>query len=185
MISLLGDHLSAVILVVLEVTLLVVALLVAPRDRLPSSALAWILVIVAVPILGLLLFALIGHFKLPRMRRDRQRSMSDRIEELVRVVEHPIPGPDIPAWLTPIVGLNRAVGAFPLLDGNRARILPHFPEQMAELTAAVDRAQRTVHAEFYIVALDGATEPFFQALERAVSRGVTVRVLVDHLGSRR
>ena len=33
------------------------------------------------------------------------------------------------------------------------------------------------------MALDGTTRPFFAALERAVGRGVRVRLLVDHLGS--
>jgi cardiolipin synthase len=42
-----------------------------------------------------------------------------------------------------------------------------------------------VHVEFYILALDPTTTPFFDALERAVKRGVTVRVLMDHIQSMR
>jgi cardiolipin synthase len=38
--------------------------------------------------------------------------------------------------------------------------------------------------EFYIFALDTYTEPFFAALERAVRRDVSVRLLVDYMGSR-
>ena len=45
--------------------------------------------------------------------------------------------------------------------------------------------KKYVHVEFYIMSLDETTEPFFEALERAVKRGITVRVLLDHLASRR
>ena len=38
--------------------------------------------------------------------------------------------------------------------------------------------------EFYIAAWDEVTTPFFEALVAAAARGVTVRLLFDHLGSR-
>ncbi len=42
-----------------------------------------------------------------------------------------------------------------------------------------------MHVEFYILAWDVTSAPFFDALERAVQRGVTVRVLLDHIASLR
>ena len=183
MLDWLGGVLPAAVLIVLEVGLLVVALAVAPPDRRPSSALAWILLIVALPFVGLLLFALIGSPKLPKRRRDRQRSMNERIEDRARTVEHVTRTHGAPRWLAPIARLNRESGAMPLVDGNTAVLLPHFEGQLAALTEAVDAAERTAHIEFYILALDPTTRPFFDALERAIGRGVSVRVLVDHLGS--
>jgi cardiolipin synthase len=40
-----------------------------------------------------------------------------------------------------------------------------------------------VHVDFFIVAWDDTTRGFFSAMERAVARGVTVRLLADHLPS--
>ena len=40
-----------------------------------------------------------------------------------------------------------------------------------------------MHVEFFIVAWDDTTRGFFSAMERAVARGVTVRLLADHLPS--
>lgn len=173
-----------VVVVALEVALLVLALVIVPPDRRPGSAMAWILLIVVLPLLGLLLFAVIGSPRLPRGRRDRQRTMNDRIEERAREVEHVTRSHGAPAWLPAVARLNRETGALPLVDGNVARVLPHFEEQLAALVAAADGAQQYVHVEFYILALDDTTRPFFAALERAVARGVEVRVLLDHLGSR-
>jgi len=40
-----------------------------------------------------------------------------------------------------------------------------------------------VHVEYFIVAFDETTRGFFAAMERAVQRGVTVRLLMDHISS--
>ena len=178
-----SNVLPAGVLVLLEVVLLVVALIVAPRNRRPSSALAWILLIVVLPLVGLLLFAIIGSPKLPKARREKQQTMNERIEERARSVEHVSRTHGAPAWLPAVARLNRETGALPLVDGNAAHLLPHFDEQLAALIAAVDAAERYAHVEFYILALDDTTRPFYAALERAVQRGVEVRVMVDHMGS--
>ncbi len=51
------------------------------------------------------------------------------------------------------------------------------------MAAEVDTATTFVHVEFFIVAWDDTTRAFFAAMERAVARGVTVRLLADHLPS--
>ena len=165
--------------------LVVIALLVAPRNRRPSSALAWILLIGFVPVVGLVLFALIGSPKLPRGRREKQQSMTALITERSRILEDADPVPGMPVWLPSVARLNRAVGGMPLLEDNDAHLLTTFEEQLDALVAAVRGARRYLHVEFYILSLDATTAPFFEALDEAVQRGVTVRVLMDHLGSRK
>jgi cardiolipin synthase len=53
------------------------------------------------------------------------------------------------------------------------------------MTDEIARATKWVHAEFYILAFDKTTAPFFDAMEAAVKRGVTVRVLLDHIAGLR
>ena len=174
--------LPATATIVVEVVLLILALIIAPRNRRPSSALAWILLITVLPIIGVILFLLIGSPKLPRARQERQRSMNERIERAAHDLSNSTH--DVPNWLGAVVRLNQTVGALPLVEGNDARLLPHFQEQLDALVRVVDEARELVHVEFYILSLDETTRPFFRALEAAVGRGVTVRVLLDHLGSR-
>ncbi len=164
--------------------MVVVALVVAPRNRRPSSALAWILLISFLPVVGLLLFVLIGSSKLPRVRQQRQQSMDELITERTQALEHAPQLPGAPEWLPAVARLNRTVGAMPLLGANDARLLTSFDEQLDALVAAVRDARRYLHVEFYILSLDETTSPFFAALSDAVQRGVRVRVLFDHLGSR-
>lgn len=179
-----GSALPTAALLALETVLLVIALAVVPGNRRPSSALAWILAIVILPVIGIGLFALIGSPKLPKARRDKQRTMNERIEDVARSVDHLTANEDTPVWFPAIARLNRENGGMPLIDGNSARLLPHFDEQLAAVISAVDDATVSLQIEFYILSLDETTRPFFAALERAIARGIDVRVMLDHMGSR-
>ena len=52
------------------------------------------------------------------------------------------------------------------------------------MAVAVDAAERYVFCEFYILSVDQTTRPFFDSLEAAVQRGVSVHVLFDFIGSK-
>jgi cardiolipin synthase len=175
---------GAALLGAVLVVFAVVAVLVAPRSKQPSSALAWILVITFLPFLGLLLFLLIGSPKLPQRRREQQRGVNSLFTERSRRLGELAMRPGVTGWLLEVARLNRAVGAMPLIEGNSGRLFTDFDTQLDRLVQAADRARLFVHVEFFILSYDDQTARFFAALGRAVDRGVTVRVLVDHLGSR-
>ncbi len=173
-----------VVLAVLGLAVLFTALVVIPKDRRPSSATAWIITIFFVPVVGLVVFFFIGNPHLPRSRRVKQRSIDRLITQRTREFDldedDPSPGP---RWLDHVVRLNQNLGALPMLMGNQAVVETGYLESLQGMTADVDTAQEFVHVEFYILSLDPTTAPFFEALERAVQRGVVVRVLLDHIGS--
>jgi cardiolipin synthase len=162
----------------------VAALIWVPVNRRPSSATAWLMLIFLVPYLGWAIFLLIGNPKLPRARREKQRRANERIIERTAGMDLVPLGDPGPPWLASIVRLNRELGAMPLVTGNQATLIDDYDGAILAMAAAVDEATDYVHCESYILAYDDVTAPFFDALERAVQRGVTVRVLWDHIGSR-
>ncbi|WP_306419166.1 MULTISPECIES: cardiolipin synthase [Cellulomonas] len=175
------------LVVVLGVLVGLVAAALIADNRRPSAALGWVLAVVLVPYLGLVAFLAIGSPKLSRARREKQRRFD------ATVLQHttdraPLPltptDEQLPALRT-IHTMNRRLGAMPVLSGNAAELLEDYTGSLAAMVAEIDGAERFVHAEFYILALDETTEPVFAALERAVTRGVVVRVLFDHLASLR
>lgn len=172
------------ILVVVDLAFRVVAAAVVSNNRRPSSAVAWLLAIFFIPFLGLFAFLLIGSPKLSRKRRRKQRRISEVIYERTSGDAADMPD-DAPAWLAPVVRMNRTLGAMPMVDGTTARLETDYDASLAAMAAAVDDATDYVHAEFYILSSDETTDGFFTALERATARGVTVRVLFDHLASLR
>jgi cardiolipin synthase len=183
-----GIELSTILLVVaflVDFAIRVVAVIVVPRNRRPTSGMAWLLAIFLIPYLGALLFLLIGFRTLPKKRVEMQAEINQFILDSTAGMErvqrdHPWPG-----WLESVVALNRKLGAMPLVGDNRARLHGNYEETLAAMAADIDRATKYVHVEFYILSLDSTTAPFFDAMENAVKRGVTVRVLMDHIQSMR
>lgn len=166
-------------------TIAVASLIIVPRNRRPQSALAWLLLIYILPLIGFLLFLMLGSRRLPKRRRRQQDEINRYILETTVGMDRVSTDGDWPPWLKPIVELNRNLGAMPLVGGNAATVYTDYSESIAAMTDAVRGATRSVHVEFYILSIDDETEPFISALHDAVRRGVTVRVLYDHVASLR
>jgi cardiolipin synthase len=169
----------------LDLTIRVLAVVFVPKNRRPATAMAWLLTIFFVPYLGVLVFLLFGSSKLPKRRRSKQQTINRYIMNATEGIEEAIPTDLWPRWFASLAALNRSLGAMPLLSGNTARLFGEYDRSIAEMTAAVETAEHFVHVEFYILSLDPTTARFFDALEAAVQRGVTVRVLFDHIASLR
>ena len=162
----------------------VVALGIIPGNRKPSSAMAWLLLILLVPVAGFAVFLLLGSQKLGKARNAKQAEANAAIHERTAgaaTLPGTYPGP---AYVESVATLSRNLGALPAMDHNSAELFSDYAESVAAMTAMVDKAERFVHVQFYITAWDVMTGPFFDALVRATQREVKVRLLFDHLGSR-
>jgi cardiolipin synthase len=164
------------------------ALFVVPRNRRPSSATAWLMLIALQPLAGAALFLLIGNPKLSKRRRAQQRRADELIaERVVEAKRDPATTgyfqPPIPHAVEPIVRLTESLGGMPPCVGNTVELIDGYETAIGRMAMAIDAATMFVHAEFYIMAMDETTEVFFQALENAVRRGVIVRLLIDHVAS--
>jgi cardiolipin synthase A/B len=168
----------------------IAALFVVPRNRKPSSATAWLMLIFLAPIPGLLIFLLLGNPKLSRRRRAKQKTMDLYVAELIARLHaredlRPVIDPPVPPRYLPFIKLNDRLGGMPAFSGNHIELLADYDQTFVCIARDVDRARRFIHLEFYALVRDTSTEVVFTALERAAARGVKVRVLLDHLGSRR
>lgn len=173
----------AVVLLVGDFTIRVLSLVLISKNRRPQTALAWLLTIYLIPYFGIALFLLIGSFRLPKSRREKQAEINEHIYETTEGFDRVAATAPWPDWLQPIVELNRTLGAMPMVGGNSATLYHANEATLAAMIEEIDRATTTVHVEFYILALDPTTQPFFDALAAATARGVRVRVLLDHLGT--
>ncbi len=173
----------AVELVVVDLLLRLVAIVVVPRNRRPTSGMAWLLAIFFIPYVGIVLFLIIGSRRLPRARRRKQDEINRLITEIIVDSSRLHDGDAAPAWLSGVARLGHTMGALPLMGGNRATMSIDYHESISQIADAIDGAKRFVHVQFYILSYDHTTEPVFAALRRAVDRGIPVRVLLDHIAS--
>jgi cardiolipin synthase len=169
---------------IFDVIVRVAAIIIVPRNRRPTAAMAWLLAIYFIPIVGVFLFLLIGTPRPPRVRRRRQRAINEYIRKATAGLDFGTLRPDAPEWFTSLVNLNSNLGALPLSGDNEAHLISDYQESLDAMADSIRRATSYVHVEFYILQSDDSTDNFFRALEEVAARGVTVRVLLDHWANR-
>jgi cardiolipin synthase len=182
------DQLPAIvggILILLDWVIRIAALIIVPRDRKPTAAMAWLLAIFLIPFIGIILFLLIGDTKLPKKRRKRQEHLDRLIAERADAVVLESDRSDWPEWFSSLAKQNQTLGSMPAIAGNTATLIGDYQGSIDAMAAEIDTAQRFVHIEFFIVAKDVTTDGFFAAMERAVQRGVSVRLLADYISSKK
>jgi cardiolipin synthase len=140
------------------------------------------LLIFILPIVGVVFYLLIGNFRLPKKRRNEQA----RINGIIRAgVVQSDEDPTWPRWFQRVIQQNETLTSLPATPGNSASLIADYQASIDAMAAAIDEAKQWVHVEFYIVAWDDTTRGFFAAMERAVQRGVTVRLLADYIATRK
>ncbi|MGN6125685.1 MAG: cardiolipin synthase [Humibacter sp.] len=171
------------LLILADLAIRIAALIIVPRERKPTAAMAWLLAIFLIPFIGILLFLIIGNVKLPKKRMERQLEINRMIEAGAERSGLTVDTSAWPTWFATATEQNRVLGALPASDGSRAELFGDYQASIDRMAADIDLAEHFVHVEFFIVALDDTTRGFFAAMERAVQRGVTVRLLMDHISS--
>lgn len=171
---------------IIDYSIKLVAIGFVPENRRPSSSNAWLLVILALPYLGLPLFLSMGS---PYINQRRHRVQEAATQQIINVHKNVPDYPEGVVNLNPelasVIKLNRTLTAMPAVTGTNHGVHSNYEETIATMARAVDKAKHYVHVEIYIVAWDNTTDVFFRALARAVQRGVKVRLLLDHIGSRK
>lgn len=172
-------------LYLLDLTLKIVAIGTIPEGRRPSSSSAWLLLILFLPFIGFPLYWLFGSPYL----KGRRRKIQDQANRVIaqHMAEFPdLPkGASLPPGLSSVTRMNRRLTGLPVVTGTNEGLYGDAAQFFTAMAQTVDRAESYVHVEFYIVAWDDTTDVFFTSLVDAVQRGVKVRLLMDHLGSRK
>jgi cardiolipin synthase len=163
-----------------------IMLVVVPRQRKPTSAMAWLLVIFFQPWIGFVLYLLIGTMRLPQRRIARHSQLMQELRGVQRRWEHHphIAHPELDEGQKATVVLAERLGQMPILGGNHVEIMTDTDTVINRLIADIDSAQRQVHLLFYIFAADATGRRVAEALARAVKRGVKCRLLCDAVASR-
>ncbi len=164
-------------------TVFVVFVLLRPRVRQPSS-LAWILVIVAIPVGGIVLYLAVGEVRTGSRRKRRHRTIQRDIRAAVQKAWSATSRTAVVPWGTEsIARLARLGDETQPRQGNRLALLATADSFVQSLVADIDAAERHVHLLFYIYLDDDVGRAVASALIRARMREVPCRLLVDNVGS--
>src|SRR5690242_17385681 len=155
--------LIAAFLVLANIVICVLALGVLPGNRKPSTAMAWLILILAVPFLGMVAFLLFGSTSVGRKRRAWQSEVNARVLEAVEAQHSDGAPPDgVRHDVDDLSRLNQRLGALPMSAGNTVELLPDYQGSVAAMCAEIAAAQHFVHVQFYISSWDDTTSDFFE-----------------------
>ncbi|HIW99784.1 MAG TPA: cardiolipin synthase [Candidatus Nesterenkonia stercoripullorum] len=174
------------IILCLEIAVRLAVIGIIPGNRRPNTAMAWLLAIFFIPAIALPLFLLIGNNKLSARRQERQRAINETLLRATSQMELSDQLREHDVQLRRTVVLNRNLGAFPIQEGNQLQLMTDYKASLEWIADCIDEAEEYVHVLFYIIGNDDEyAGPVLDALERATERGVTVRLLFDHVGTAR
>lgn len=181
------SELGRVVVAVLTVLLAVIAsghAVLYKRDS--RAAVGWVGLIWLAPIVGPVLYVLLG---INRIRRQAAQLREAHLEasgaHFLPPVRHT--ATDLPAevqHLRTLAELVDRVAARPLTEGNAVTPLVNGDAAYPAMVAAIESARASVALSTYIFDHDAAGRLFEDALAAAVRRGVEVRVLIDTVGAR-
>jgi cardiolipin synthase len=156
------------------------------RRRPVGVSLAWILLLMSTPIVGALVYVLVGERWLGRHRLKLVASLREPFDQWLEHLKQrePVNWSEVGIECQPVARVAEAALGIPALPGNHWELLTTTDEVFDRLIADIDNARNTCHLEFYIWGLGGRSDEVVQALIRAKQRGVACRVLVDGVGSR-
>jgi cardiolipin synthase len=153
----------------------------------PGVAFAWLLLIIMLPLVGAVLYLLIGERRIGPERARRLDSLSATLN----------PGGGVPGERLTDVDWSRNPQAAAGLDrlgttlcgcatvaGSEITLYSESEEAMQAVARDIDDAETGVSMAFYIWNEGGSADEVLESVIRAADRGVACRILVDAIGGR-
>ena len=141
------------------------------QRRSPSSTIAWLLVILLLPYVGVPLYFMLGGRKIRRMARRKKPIYS-------RARPHESADQSGPAER-----LLASYGIPPPTAGNRLELVTSGVDAYRRILKMIEDARSSIHITTYILGRDEGSLALIDALRRRALEGVSVRLLIDDIGS--
>lgn len=163
---------------------LIVALRVIYVKSSSSAALAWLAMLFAFPLFGVLAYLLIGEPRLGRARAKRFAELVAFHDELSAHFLPPRKDLSCEIRFHQVANLVEKDAGFFALHGNQTQILHDTDAIVQSFIADINAARHCCLLEFYIVEASGRAQQVLEALMQAAKRGVRCQLLADSLGSK-
>ncbi len=165
----------------------VIALLavrIVMRRRPVGVTLAWMLLLFALPVAGVVAYLMFGERYLGRLRAERGKQIQHFYQSWLqsRFADQDLPESAPVATLNMHRLVSRTMN-FPLTRGNQWQLLSTPDTILDALALDIERAQQAIFVEFYICEAGGRVDAILERLENAAQRGIEVRMLLDSVGS--
>lgn len=162
-------------------TILGIIAVVVSENRNPVKSLAWVTVLLVVPVVGLVLYVVFGR------NIQNKRIISRRNRRKLRRLgagggTDPAKIEDAGAVM-PQINLAYALCGSHYYEGNDVGIFDNGQEKFDALLADIAAARSYINMQYYIIVNDNIGIRVMEALMERARAGVKVRLIYDHVGS--
>ncbi len=141
------------------------------QRRSPSSTIAWLLVILLEPYVGVPLYVMFGGRKMNPLARRKARIYGRSPDARQR---------------SSGVGTDRLLDSYgvpPARNGNCFKLVTDGVDAYQRILRMIEDSRSTVHITTYILGWDEGSRAILEAMRQRALEGVAVRLLIDDLGS--
>ena len=153
------------------------------REDNPSFKILWVLLIMAVPVMGGLFYILFGGRKVPKELRERDqqslqelRTVMNQNQEMVEYLREAEPD----AFRQACFAWNS--GYFPVYAGCEVTYFPLGEDKFEALLRELRKAKKFIFLEYFIIAEGIMWNSVLDILKDKVKEGVNVRLIYDDAG---
>ena len=172
-------------LIVHIIVMIVMTLRIVSVQRNIGVAIAWIVILYTLPVVGLIAYLLLGEPMIGRRYRQRVEEAQLLTNDMA-VRERMVfdQGQDlIPDNYQGVSRIGTRWTGFGVYSGHQMQLLTTPEAIFASLITDINNAESTILIEFYIIYPKGQVLDVLQALVAAVERRVECHILVDSVGS--
>lgn len=157
------------------------ALYIVRKDDNPSYKISWLVLIGLVPILGGLMYLLFGNKRPSKTMREKLNKV--RGEHYASMAENPGVSGELPSRLKATSNYLASYGPYPAWQNTAAEYFPSGEAMFPRMLADMERAERFLFVEYFIISKGSMWDEFFALLKRKAAQGVDVRLIFDDVGS--
>lgn len=148
-------------------------------------AIAWLVILLTLPLIGFIAYVLIGEPMIGRrylQRTEQAHALLNEMADRERLVFDQ--GQDLlPETYRGVSRIGTLWTGFGVYNGHEMKLLTEPDEIFSRLINDIHSAQRVILMEFYIVYPKGRVCQVLEALAQAAQRGVECHLLADSVGS--
>lgn len=152
----------------------------------PTTTWAWLIILIALPVIGFILYLLLGQ-NLSRQKIFREKKLADKIKryKLKSNGDLPIHDSEINENYEDLILMNYNHSGAIYTTNNEVKIYTNGEDKFKDLFNDIREAKSFIHIEYYIFRYDELGKSLIKELREKVKDGVEVRFVIDGMGSKK
>ena len=170
-----------ILVVLYALSVLAVIVVILSENRNPVKSMAWVMVLLLLPIVGLLIYLVFGR-SLKGMSLISRADLRElrRMNDFPKTVEVPDELGDESRQLISLVGKLAEPHMF---TGNDIEVFTTGKDKFEAMLRDIEAATQYIHVQYFIIENDETGRRLIDLLMRKAREGIQVRVLYDYVGS--